>query len=103
MRRRQSAPCQCELRFDGDCSLILFDGAVDAIAGKPIEMCSSEGVGINEVQNFGKYRVTGPGARAWLDRVLAGRIPASSGARWPRTMGFSSCSAALSARCDALG
>ena len=33
------------------------------------------GVGINEVQNFGKYRVTGAGARAWLDRVMAGRVP----------------------------
>ncbi len=32
-------------------------------------------VGINEVQNFGKYLVEGPGARAWLDRVMAGRIP----------------------------
>lgn len=32
-------------------------------------------VGINEVHNFGKYRVTGPGARAWLDRIMAGRIP----------------------------
>jgi dimethylglycine dehydrogenase len=34
-----------------------------------------EGVGINEVQNFGKYRVTGPNARAWLDRIMAGTIP----------------------------
>ncbi|WP_281968146.1 GcvT family protein [Roseovarius nanhaiticus] len=33
-------------------------------------------VGINEVQNFGKYLVTGPTARAWLDRIMAGRIPA---------------------------
>ena len=32
-------------------------------------------VGINEVQNFGKYSVTGPRARAWLDRIMAGRIP----------------------------
>jgi len=32
-------------------------------------------VGINEVQNFGKYRVTGPDARAWLDRIMAGRVP----------------------------
>ncbi|MBF9041932.1 FAD-dependent oxidoreductase [Rhodobacterales bacterium HKCCE4037] len=32
-------------------------------------------VGINEVQNFGKYDVQGPGARAWLDRIMAGRIP----------------------------
>jgi len=34
-----------------------------------------EGAGINEVHNFGKYLVTGPGARAWLDRIMAGRIP----------------------------
>ncbi len=33
------------------------------------------GVGINEVHNFGKYRVTGPRARAWLDRIMAGRVP----------------------------
>jgi len=35
-----------------------------------------QGVGINEIQNFGKFRVSGPGARAWLDRIMAGRIPA---------------------------
>jgi dimethylglycine dehydrogenase len=34
-----------------------------------------EGVGINEVQNFGKYRVRGPNARDWLDRIMAGRVP----------------------------
>jgi dimethylglycine dehydrogenase len=34
-----------------------------------------EAVGINEVHNFGKYRVSGPQARAWLDRIMAGRIP----------------------------
>ncbi|WP_299545962.1 FAD-dependent oxidoreductase [uncultured Tateyamaria sp.] len=33
------------------------------------------GVGINEVHNFGKYRVTGPNARAWLDCIMAGRVP----------------------------
>ena len=33
------------------------------------------GVGINEVHNFGKYLVTGPSARDWLDRMMAGRIP----------------------------
>ncbi|MFK7744035.1 MAG: FAD-dependent oxidoreductase [Roseobacter sp.] len=32
-------------------------------------------VGINELQNFGKYRVTGAGARAWLNRIMAGRVP----------------------------
>ncbi|MCX7565308.1 FAD-dependent oxidoreductase [Sulfitobacter sp. F26169L] len=35
-----------------------------------------EGVGINEVQNFGKYLVSGPNARVWLDRIMAGRVPA---------------------------
>ncbi|MCP5074224.1 MAG: FAD-dependent oxidoreductase [Rhodobacteraceae bacterium] len=34
-----------------------------------------EAVGINEIHNFGKYLVTGPDARAWLDRIMAGRIP----------------------------
>ncbi len=34
-----------------------------------------EAVGINEVQNFGKYRVTGEDARSWLDRIMAGTIP----------------------------
>jgi dimethylglycine dehydrogenase len=34
-----------------------------------------EGVGINEVQNFGKYRVSGPNAREWLDHIMAGLIP----------------------------
>ncbi|NOR32635.1 MAG: FAD-dependent oxidoreductase, partial [Sulfitobacter sp.] len=34
-------------------------------------------VGINEVQNFGKYLLTGADARAWLDRIMAGRIPKS--------------------------
>ncbi|MCO4848422.1 MAG: FAD-dependent oxidoreductase [Yoonia sp.] len=32
-------------------------------------------VGINEVQNFGKFAVTGRGAREWLDYIMAGRIP----------------------------
>ena len=32
-------------------------------------------VGINEVHNFSKFLVSGTGARAWLDRIMAGRIP----------------------------
>jgi dimethylglycine dehydrogenase len=32
-------------------------------------------VGLYETTNYGKYEVTGRGARAWLDRVLACRIP----------------------------
>jgi dimethylglycine dehydrogenase len=32
-------------------------------------------VGIYETTNYGKYQVTGSGARAWLDRVFACRIP----------------------------
>ena len=38
-------------------------------------MAVREAVGINELQNFGKYRVTGPNARAWLDKIMAGLIP----------------------------
>jgi dimethylglycine dehydrogenase len=34
-----------------------------------------EAVGINETHNFGKYRITGPNARGWLDKIMAGRIP----------------------------
>ena len=32
-------------------------------------------VGINEIHNFSKFLVTGSGARDYLDRVMAGRIP----------------------------
>ena len=34
-----------------------------------------QGVGINEIHNFGKYEVTGPGAEVWLDYVMANRMP----------------------------
>ncbi len=34
------------------------------------------GVGLIETSTFAKYEVTGSGARAWLDIMLAGRIPA---------------------------
>jgi len=34
-----------------------------------------EKVGIVEIANFGKHRFQGPGARVFLDRVMAGRIP----------------------------
>ena len=34
-------------------------------------------VGINETHNFSKFEVRGPNARNWLDRIMAGRIPAS--------------------------
>jgi len=38
-------------------------------------MAVRNSVGINETHNFGKFEVAGPNARAWLDRVMAGRIP----------------------------
>ena len=34
-----------------------------------------EAVGCIEIANFSKHEVTGPGARSFLDRVLAGRVP----------------------------
>ncbi len=49
----------------------------NAFAATAREVAAVRGaVGINELQNFGKYLVTGPNARAWLDRIMAGRIPA---------------------------
>ena len=33
------------------------------------------GVGFTEIHNFGKYDVSGPGAEAWLNRVMANRMP----------------------------
>ena len=35
-----------------------------------------DSVGLMETSGFAKYKVTGPGAEAWLDRLLAARIPA---------------------------
>jgi dimethylglycine dehydrogenase len=32
-------------------------------------------VGLLEIATFARYEVTGPGARVWLDRVVAGRLP----------------------------
>jgi dimethylglycine dehydrogenase len=37
------------------------------------------GVGINEIHNFSKFLVSGSGARAYLDRVMAGRLPKLEG------------------------
>ncbi|MEM9062624.1 MAG: FAD-dependent oxidoreductase [Pseudomonadota bacterium] len=34
-----------------------------------------DSVGIMEVSGFSKFKVTGPGARAWLDRILACKVP----------------------------
>ncbi len=47
--------------------------AWDAVRGEVLAVRDS--VGINEVHNFSKFRVTGDNARAWLDRIMAGRIP----------------------------
>ncbi|TIV29910.1 MAG: glycine cleavage system protein T, partial [Mesorhizobium sp.] len=33
------------------------------------------GVGLSEISNFAKYRVTGEGAAGWLDRIFACKLP----------------------------
>lgn len=38
-----------------------------------------EGVGIIDVSNFAKYRIRGAGARNWLDRVVANKVPTTTG------------------------
>ncbi len=35
-----------------------------------------EGAGLLEISNYGKFEVTGPGAAAWLGKVMANRVPA---------------------------
>lgn len=37
------------------------------------------GAGLIEISTFGKHRVSGPGAREWLERVLANRVPEQDG------------------------
>ena len=40
-----------------------------------------DGVGIIDTSGFSRFEVTGPGAEAWLDRVMAGRLPSPGRAR----------------------
>jgi dimethylglycine dehydrogenase len=39
-----------------------------------------EGVGLFDISTYSKFRVRGDHAKAWLDRLLAGRLPAPGGA-----------------------
>src|SRR5271170_4090439 len=36
-------------------------------------------VGLSEISSFAKYEVTGPGAGAWLERILANKLPREGG------------------------
>ena len=38
-----------------------------------------DGVGVIDISNFAKYRITGAGAGDWLDRVVANRVPTQTG------------------------
>ena len=40
-----------------------------------------EGVGLIDISGFSRFEVSGAGARAWLDRVMASRLPAPGRAR----------------------
>ena len=40
-----------------------------------------EGVGLLDISGFSRYEVTGPNARAWLDRMMATKLPAPGRAR----------------------
>lgn len=50
-----------------------LSNAFDAI-GREVEAVRKN-VRINEIHNFGKYLISGPQSRIWLDKLLAGRIP----------------------------
>ena len=34
-----------------------------------------QAVGLNEIHNFSKFRISGKNAHSWLDKIMAGRIP----------------------------
>ncbi|MEM0948553.1 MAG: FAD-dependent oxidoreductase [Pseudomonadota bacterium] len=40
-----------------------------------------DSVGLLDITGFSRYEVTGPGAEAWLDRIMAGRLPKPGRAR----------------------
>ena len=44
------------------------------VAGGGARRCAN-GVGLAEISSFAKYKVTGEGAAAWLDRMLACKLP----------------------------
>lgn len=46
-----------------------------------------ERVGLLDISGFGRYEVTGAGAKAWLDRLLAGRLPRPGRARLAPMLG----------------
>jgi dimethylglycine dehydrogenase len=48
--------------------------AWDCVAGEVAAV--RELVGLTEISNYAKYRVTGPGAAAWLSSLLTARMPA---------------------------
>ena len=47
--------------------------AWDCVAGEVAAV--RERVGLTEISNYAKYRVTGPGAEAWLSSLLTARMP----------------------------
>ena len=47
--------------------------AWDCVAGEVAAV--RERVGVTEISNYAKYRVTGPGAEAWLSSLLTARMP----------------------------
>jgi dimethylglycine dehydrogenase len=44
-----------------------------------------EAVGLLDISGFSRFEVTGPGAKAWLDRIMASKLPEARAARgWRR-------------------
>jgi dimethylglycine dehydrogenase len=46
-----------------------------------------QGVGLLDISGFSRYEVTGPNAEAWLDRIMAGKLPAPGRARLAPMLG----------------
>ena len=59
--------------------------AFDIVAGECRAVRS--GVGILDISGFSRYEVTGPNAAAWLDRMIAGRLPGAGRIRLAPMLG----------------
>jgi dimethylglycine dehydrogenase len=55
--------------------IVSFRRSNDFVHVKAEVLATREGVGVTEIANFAKYRFTGPGAEAFLSRLMSNRMP----------------------------
>jgi dimethylglycine dehydrogenase len=55
--------------------IVSFRRSNDFAHVKAEVMAVRNGVGVTEIANFAKYEITGPGAEAWLSRLMTNKMP----------------------------